>query len=365
VEILFSAADRFKAKGTVLDVRPHGNGNIHDTFLVSLDFPETRCFILQRVNTRVFGRPELVTANIRTLTDHVGKRLEREAPNSRQRWEIPRILPDREGSDHWIAPDGSFWRAMSFIESARSFETVQGAEHALEVGYGLGTFHRLIHDLPAERLADTLRGFHVTPHYLQRFESVLAARPPGLSPEIRYALKFVEDRKAGVGVLEDARTRNRLRLRPIHGDPKVDNILIDPETAQAVAMIDLDTVKPGLIHTDIGDCLRSCCNPSGEETQDWEAVRFEPDLCRSILQGYLSTAGGFLTADDHDFLYDAVRLIPFELGLRFLTDHLEGDVYFKVRYPGHNLVRALVQFKLTESIESLSGPLRAVLRELR
>jgi len=141
--------------------------------------------------------------------------------------------------------------------------------------------------------------------------------------------------------------------------------MIDTATGQAISIVDLDTVKPGLVHYDIGDCLRSCCNPLGEETERWEEVRFEPALCRAILRGYLSLARDFLTANDYEYLYEAIRLIAFELALRFFTDYLEGNVYFKVRHREHNLARALVQFKLTESIESQEATIRAMIQELR
>ncbi|RPI33795.1 MAG: aminoglycoside phosphotransferase, partial [Nitrospiraceae bacterium] len=150
-----------------------------------------------------------------------------------------------------------------------------------------------------------------------------------------------------------------------HGDPKVNNILMDNATGQAVSIVDLDTVKPGLVHYDIGDCLRSGCNPLGEETEEWEAVQFNPDLCRSILQGYIPMAREFLTENDFAYLFDAIRLIAFELGLRFFTDYLEGDVYFKVNRPDHNLARALVQFRLAESIESQEAAVRSIIREIR
>ena len=140
--------------------------------------------------------------------------------------------------------------------------------------------------------------------------------------------------------------------------------MMDLATGQAVGLVDLDTVKPGLVHYDLGDCLRSGCNPLGEETEHWEAVRFDPDLGRAILQGYLALAGDFLTDHDYDYLYDAIRLLAFELGLRFFTDYLEGNVYFKARHRDHNLARALVQFKLTESIESQAAAMRAIIRDL-
>jgi Ser/Thr protein kinase RdoA (MazF antagonist) len=175
----------------------------------------------------------------------------------------------------------------------------------------------------------------------------------------------VEARRSLVPVLERAKAQGKLTVRPTHGDPKVNNVLLDAITGQAVSLIDLDTVKPGLVHYDIGDCLRSGCNLLGEETDRWETVSFDLGVAHAILQGYLSQAREFLSSTDWDYLFDAIRLIAFELGLRFFTDYLAGNVYFKVNHSEHNLVRALVQFKLTESIESQEAALRTIIRELR
>jgi len=163
-------------------------------------------------------------------------------------------------------------------------------------------------------------------------------------------------------VLEDAKARGLLAVRPIHGDPKVDNVMIDRATGRAIGMVDLDTVQPGLIHYDLGDCLRSACNPLGESPAHWQAVRFDLDLARALLQGYLAEARHFLTTTDRGYLYDAIRLIAFELGLRFVTDHLAGDIYFKVEHHGHNLQRALVQFRLCQDIETRESAIRSLLR---
>lgn len=362
-EDIAAVAERFKPGGGIGDVRPLGSGNVNDTFLVTLEGHREKHFVLQRVNTRVFARPELVMANLRTFAAHVRDRLRRVPPP--HRWEVVRILPARDGGDHWIGPGGSFWRALSFIERARSFPTIKDTDHAREVGRALGIFHALLSDLPPERLFDTLEGFHVTPRYLRRFDEVLEKSPPQGSPEVGFCLDFIRARRARASVLEDARKRSILSPRPIHGDPKVDNILIDDATGRAVGVIDLDTVKPGLVHYDIGDCLRSSCNPLGEAPARWEAVRFEPDLCEAILRGYLPEAGVFLSPRGRDYIYDATRLIAFELGLRFFTDYLEGNVYFKVRHPLHNLFRALVQFRLSESVESQETSLRALIRDVR
>jgi Ser/Thr protein kinase RdoA (MazF antagonist) len=153
-------------------------------------------------------------------------------------------------------------------------------------------------------------------------------------------------------------------VRPIHGDPKVNNVMVDTATGCAVSLIDLDTVKPGLVHYDIGDCLRSGANLLGEETEQWDRVRFDPGVGRAILRGYLQQARDFLTDNDLAYLYDAMRLLAFELGLRFFTDYLAGNIYFKARHREHNLKRALVQFKLTESIEFQAPALQGLIREL-
>jgi len=365
LEHLVAAADRFKPYGKVIDIQEHGSGNVNDTFLVTLDSGGKTYFILQRINRRVFRQPELVTRNMRTVTEHVNRRIDRLPFGSGRRWELPRLLLTPGGSDHWVDPDGSFWRAITFVDHAQSFDTVKDMEHGREVGYALGMFHGLISDLPSDTLADTLEGFHLTPRYLRHYDEIAAQAHPGSSPKVNYCLEFVSERRIWAHVLEDAKAQGRLRLRPIHGDPKVNNVMIDTATGRAISIVDLDTVKPGLVHYDIGDCLRSCCNPLGEETERWETVRFETDLCQAILGGYLLLARDFLTENDYEYLYEAIRLIAFELGLRFFTDYLEGDVYFKVRHREHNLARALVQFKLTESIESQETTIRAIIQEMR
>jgi len=304
-------------------------------------------------------------SNLAICCEHVRRRLAQAPPAPERRWEMPRVLPARGGQDYFIDSQGSFWRALSFIEDAETFDIVQNEAHGREVGYALGRFHALLSDLPPDHLSDTLPGFHHTPAYLRRYDEVLAHHPPRPSPEVRYALRMAAARRAWVPVLEEARARGRLHLRPIHGDPKVNNVMLDTATSRAVALVDLDTVKPGLVHYDLGDCLRSGCNPLGEETGDWETVRFDPETCRALLQGYLPLARDFLTAGDYDYLYDAVRLLPFELGLRFFTDYLEGNSYFKARHPEHNLARVLVQFPPTESIESQAAALAALIRDLR
>ncbi len=363
---LVSIAEAFDLPGPIRSLEPLGSGNVNESFVVVCDGPPERRFVLQRLNRRVFPRPDLVMANILALGEHVDRRLAQGgSPLGERRWEVPRVVRCRGDQRPWVEREDGFWRLITFIDASRSFDLVTSADQAREVGVGLGLFHHLISDLAPERLADTLEGFHVTPRYLEQYDAVLAGAPAAAGSDVSHCRAFVEGRRGFASVLEAARASGRLRLRPIHGDPKVSNVMLETGSGRAVALVDLDTVKPGLIHYDIGDCLRSCCNPLGEETADLAAVRFDVDLCREVLGGYLSAASGSLTEADYDHLYAAIRLISFELGLRFFTDHLAGDVYFRTERPDHNLQRALVQFRLTASIEAQERTILAVIDDLR
>ncbi len=357
-------AKQFFPAEKVRDVQPWGNGNVNDTFLVTLDTPQAS-FILQRINTNVFRQPELVMQNLRLCTEHISQRRQESALlKSDRRWEMPKVQLTHDGQEGYVDAEGNFWRGLSFIEG-ESFDTIKNTNLAQEVGYALGMFHNLLSDLPTEKLADTLPGFHITPLYLQQYDQVLEKVEIEISTEVAYGLKFISDRRIWVEVLENAKQQGKLPLRAIHGDPKVNNVMVDRSTGQAISIIDLDTVKPGLVHYDIGDCLRSGCNPTGEETQNWQNVHFEVDLCQAILRGYFLLAKGFLKENDYEYIYNAIHLITFELGLRFFSDYLAGNVYFKVKYPEHNLARALVQFKLTESIESQEDAIQAIIKDLK
>lgn len=300
-------------------------------------------------------------ANLRALTDHVRPRLPLRDGN---RWELPQIIPCHEGNDCWQDPTGACWRALSFIEASLSIDTVSNPELAREAGRALGIFHSLVHNLPPERLHDPLPGFHVTPTYLARYDAVAASPArPDQSTAALFCHRFVAERRKDAGILEEARRRGEIRERIIHGDPKLANILFDATTGRAISLIDLDTVKPGLLLYDLGDCLRSCCNLSGEETSPAE-VRFDSTCFIALLEGYLPWTTKFLDKSDRKLIVDAAWLITFELGLRFFTDHLEGDVYFKVRQKGHNLMRARSQFALCKSIENQASALRALVARM-
>lgn len=353
-------AEQFCSQGNVIEVSEFGNGNINDTYLVTTNINDEKHFVLQRINTNVFRQPNLIMQNMRIFTEHMRRRTREEG----HRWQMPRVLKTQDGQDYFLDSENRFWRAISYVEGARSYDTIRDLSHAKEVGHALGMFQDLISDLPIEYLADTLEGFHITPRYLQNFERAFSHNGHKTSAEVQHCIRFILARCDWAHVLEKAKQCGELPIRPVHGDPKVNNVMIEDATGRAISLVDLDTVKPGLIHYDIGDCMRSGCNPLGEETEQWEAVHFEPEIGEAILIGYLSQARHFLTAADYEYLFDSIRLIAFELGVRFFTDYLAGDVYFKVKHPEHNLLRALVQFKLTESIESHESDIRNIIHSM-
>jgi Ser/Thr protein kinase RdoA (MazF antagonist) len=351
----------------VRSIAPLGNGNVNDTYLVQAG--EHR-YVLQRLNTEVFRQPELVMHNLQVLGRHVHSRLQAaqscgEALLEGRRWELPQVVCTRDQAQAWhCCQSGGFWRTLTYVGDARSVEVIEHRQQARELGWGLGLFHHLISDLPVEQLADTLEGFHVTPLYLEAYHRALVNTAMPASPLAEECVAFIREREGFATVLEQARERGELPLRPIHGDPKINNMLLDSGSGAAIALIDLDTVKPGLVHYDIGDCLRSCCNPLGEETTDFDAVHFDLELAGAILDGYLSVAGQFLTPTELRYIPDAARLISFELGLRFFSDWLAGSIYFKASHPDHNLQRAVVQFRLAASIEAQEAALHCLVQRL-
>jgi Ser/Thr protein kinase RdoA (MazF antagonist) len=329
-----------------------GHGLINDTYLCEFqDTNISRKYILQRINAAVFKNPEQVMKNIEVVTGHVKARLLAEGIEKPDRV-TPLLVPAKNGQAWYRDDSGAYWRVFHFIEVGMVLDTVKDSKHAYEVGRGLGRFQALVADMDPSRLHDTLPGFHHTPRYLAEYDDALQAdgkqRANGLAAEI----DFVAKRKDLALLLMDLMDSGKIPIRVVHNDPKVNNIMIHSETQEALCMLDLDTVKPGIVHFDFGDCVRSAANPGGEEAQDLKLVGIDLTCFEAITKGYLQEAGAFLTPHEIETLVLAVKVITFELGLRFLADHLRGDTYFKIEYQNHNLHRARVQFKLLESIEA-------------
>lgn len=334
----------------VTGIAPLGNGLINDTFLVTT---ASSRFVLQRINRAVFPKPEQIMANLAALDRHLAQK-----PGAAVRLKIPALLPTLGGNGFYRDERGDCWRALDFIANTESLETIDDINQARQAGFALGHFHRLVSDLDPAGLHDTLPGFHIAPAYLSRYHQVLAQASTPREPESLYCAAFIARFEHLADGLETAKQQGLLALRVIHGDPKLNNFLFDQDGRKIVGIVDLDTVKPGLVHYDIGDCLRSCCHRL-------ESNEFDLTICAALLDSYLSEAGAFFSEHDYHYLYAAVQLIPFELGLRFYTDHLEGNRYFKVTDPLQNLRRAAAQFQLCESIMAQESAIKALIEQLR
>ena len=334
-----TAALRFVEQNTEIRIGKLGEGNINDTYLVEGSGPP---FVLQQINSHVFPRPELVIKNFATVTAHLAKRDRNLCPH----WQDIRLIPTLEGLLFYRDGHGRIWRAQSYIDKTTTFSIINTVDRARQVGWALGHFHHLAANLPAKSLHETLPGFHVLASYLNHFDRVKRDCLIQPSPVIIQCFDIVEKYRMQMHALRHTEEEGRLLPHVIHGDPKADNILFDRESGRAVCLIDLDTVRPGLLLYDIGDCLRSCCNPAGEQGGDPGLVRFDIDLAREILAGYYAGVGRLFTSVDRASIYDAVCLLSFELGLRFLTDYLDGNRYFRIKNEEENLFRALCQFHL-------------------
>lgn len=348
------AAAFFLAEDTVTSISPLGEGNINDTFTVTLRSGESR--ILQRLNPSVFPQPQAVMHNMRTVIDHLRQELGKISAGS-ETFRVLSLYPGRSG-DWYEAEDGSAWRMMSMLGDSISCSSVSDPGQARELGSGLGFFHRLLSSLDPEKLYDTLPEIHNTSKYLNAYDNILSRLKQPADPTEEFCSSFIEQRRQRMLVPEDRVAE--LTSGIIHGDPKVDNFLFDKKTRRVTSLIDFDTIKPGLLLHDLGDALRSCCNSAGETAVTPENIFFDHVLFHAWLTGYFTQARSMLNSRDLERIVDFVRLITFELGLRFYTDYLDGSRYFKVHFPEENVQRALIQFYLVESIEKQHDHLQSL-----
>jgi len=342
---LRKVARRFQIHGDFSSAEPYGNGHINDTYCAAFDQGGVRVrYLLQRINLDVFKNPAALMDNIQRVAAHLREKSAGEAAASRR---VLTLIPTQEGQAFYHNGQGDCWRAYVFIEQARSFDTAGSPQQAFEAAKAFGRFQQLLADLPAPRLHDTIPDFHHTP---KRFDALVKAmEADGVNrgrlarPEIEFALR----RQPLTGVLLEA----NLPERVTHNDTKFNNVLLDNATGEGLCVVDWDTVMPGLALYDFGDMVRSTTSPAAEDECDLSKVTMQFAMFEALARGYLTSAAGFLTRAEKRLLACSGKLITFEIGLRFLTDYLAGDHYFKVHREHHNLDRCRTQFKLVESIE--------------
>ena len=355
---------QFAIPGTLIRSERFGSGLINETFLCECDdHGALRKYILQRINSSVFTHPEQVMQNVAAVTTHIVKRLRAEGMVDPYAM-TPVLINTRSGRSFYSDDKGEYWRVFHFIDTGTVFNTVLDKKHAYEIGRGVGRFQSLVSDLSPDSLHDTLPGFHYTPFYLSAYDDALKADVKTRAAAILVEREFVHHRRSLAPVLTDLIASKDLPLRIVHNDPKVNNIMVHRETGMALCMLDLDTVKPGIVPFDFGDCVRSAANPAGEDEKDLGSITIDLALFEDITAGYFREAGAFLTKNEIAILPRSVQVITFELGIRFLADYLRGDSYFKIKYPTHNLHRARVQFRLLESIVAAEERMTSFIQQL-
>jgi Ser/Thr protein kinase RdoA (MazF antagonist) len=348
----------FAVEGEFLRAEPYGNGHIHDTYLVFLKRSGAPArIILQRINTQVFRNPDVLMENIARVTAHLAAQLADDLDRDRR---ALRLIPTRAGLALHADEDGRLWRAWRFIENAYSREQIDSPAQAFEAARAFGLFQQQLATLPAPRLHDTIPDFHSTPKRYAALEDAIAHDIAGRVRTAQAEIAFARARQSIAGLLTNA----GLPERVTHNDTKCNNVLFDDKSGEAICVVDLDTVMPGLAAYDFGDMVRTMTCPAAEDEIDLSQVRVHLPLFEAVARGYLSAAGSFLTPAEKDSLAVAGRLITFELALRFLTDYLNGDTYFKVHRPAHNLDRCRAQFALVASLEVQESAMRQLLRSI-
>jgi Ser/Thr protein kinase RdoA (MazF antagonist) len=340
-----AVANQFQFHGEVAGIAPHGNGHINDTYCVECQGAGAPArYILQRINRNVFRNPAAVMENIERVTAHLLRQAAGEPDTARR---VLKLVPAQDGRNWHVDAEGETWRAYRFIDHAHTYEAASSAGQAFQAARAFGCFQQQLANLPAPRLHDTIPDFHHTPRRFAALEQAIAADVKGRAILARPEIEFALARQPIAGLLLDANLPERIT----HNDTKFNNVLLDDATGEGICVIDLDTVMPGLALYDFGDMVRTTTSPAAEDEQDLSKVTMQFPLFEALVRGYLEAASGFLTPAEKKYLAFSGKLITFETGIRFLTDYLAGDMYFKVHREGHNLDRCHTQFKLVESIE--------------
>ena len=340
----------FQFEGDFLSANIYGTGHIHDTYAALFQAGEDiHRYILQRINQHVFRDPEGVMSNVLAVTAHLRRKII--AAGGDPQRETLNLIPTLDGNSYYRTAGGDYWRSFTFIEGARTYDFVENLDHVYNAAKAFGNFQNMLSDFPSEQLVETIPNFHHTgiryQVFLSAVESDVVNRARFCQPEI----DFVTKRADMTSILINMLARGDLPERVTHNDTKFNNVMIDDQTGEGICIVDLDTVMPGLSSYDFGDAIRSMANTAAEDEADLSRVNFVLKVYRCYTRGYLAAAGDILTAQEIEQLPFSAILMTLECGMRFLTDHLQGDTYYRIHRQNHNLDRCRTQFKLVSDME--------------
>ncbi len=354
----------FAFEGRLIHTEPYGCGHINDTHCLWFDrgsYPPVR-YILQRINTGIFSDVDGLMNNIFYVTEHIRAKLTANREDS-QRGTLT-VVPADSGKLYYTSYDGNYYRAYKFVENTYSVQKVENYAQFESLAKAFGTFQNQLSDFDASRLVETIPDFHNTAKRYAALETAANDDFAGRFASVSAELNFAEKRKKETGILIGMLERKELPLRVTHNDTKLNNVLFDTRSGMAVCVIDLDTVMPGLVHYDFGDSIRFGASTAAEDEKDLSKVEMDIGLFESYTRGFLSACGDKLTQTELEYLPFSAKLLTYECGIRFLTDYLNGDTYFKIHYPEQNLDRCRTQFKLVYDMENKMSEMCAIVNRL-
>lgn len=345
-ETYLEILSRFDLADQPVNVVPFGNGHINDTLKVTTDKGEDK-YILQRINHLIFTNVEMLQNNIYTVTSHIRKKLEAQGEQDIDR-KVLTFLPTKDGKKYYF--DGeNYWRVCLMIPRSQGFEEVN-PEFSYEAGKAFGDFQSMLSDLPEGTLGETIPNFHNMEFRLEQFHDAIKANAAGRLDEVQELVDEIEKRADAMCIQEKLYREGKLMKRTNHCDTKVNNILFD-ENGKVLCVIDLDTVMPGFVLSDIGDFIRTGANTGAEDDENLDNIGVNMEIFKAYTRGYMETAKSFLTPLEISMLPYGGRLLTYMQTVRFLTDYINGDTYYKIHKPKHNLIRTKAQFKLLQSLE--------------
>jgi len=353
----------FRFEGQFQDASEINAGNINTTYHLVYRLPGggTQEYLLQRINTYVFRDPEAVMRNIELVTRHIERAYRAQGLDSARR--VLHVIETTDGQSLYRQSEDSCWRAYNYIDHATAYDMPEKPGHFGEAGRAFGEFQRLLTDFPAAELTETIPDFHNTLKRFYAFVASVAADRAGRVKDLEDEIDFFFDRRRAMSEIVKALDAGRLPVRVTHNDTKINNVMIDDETGRAICVIDLDTVMPGSALYDFGDAIRSGASTAAEDEPDLSRVSLDLNLFELFTKGFLSEVKDILTPEEIRLLPLSVRIIACELAMRFLTDYIDGDLYFKIRTPEHNLVRARNQMALVRDIEAKFDEMQAIVRK--
>lgn len=340
--------DKFAIEGEVKSAEPFGNGHINDTFHIVNSVEDYPDYLLQRVNHEVFKDVPGMMNNIWQVTEHINRK-NITAISGSETQETLKLVKTIDGELYSKEEDGSFWRVFNFKKGLKSYDLVETPEQAYEGAKAFGLFFKLLSDFPAEKLTDTIPNFHNIILRLETLKEVVSKNPQGRTLEVKDEIKFVFGVAEQMCQIETLKNNGVIPLRVTHNDTKFNNVLLSPDD-KGICVIDLDTVMPGVVHYDFGDGIRTGTTTAEEDEADLNLVQFDINKYEAFAAGYLETTREILSPVEVQNLGISGALFAYIMGVRFLTDYISHDVYYKIGYPTQNINRARCQFELTRKI---------------